>query len=167
VIWLFRHPKPIGAEGRCVGSRSDLAVDARKAKRLAHRIRRLARSEQLPREVLSSPLRRCAEVGRWLRRWGFRLRLDPRLRELDFGNWDGRRWAEIPQSEIDAWVADFAAYRPGGGESLHDLLARLQRPGCALVITHGGVINALRLGRAPSAAEWPPAPGYGRCIGIP
>ena len=106
-------------------------------------------------------------MAAWLRRWGFRVHWDANLRELDFGSWDGRRWSEIPQAEVDAWVADFAAYRPGGGESLNDLFARLQRPPCALVITHGGVINALRLGRAPSAAAWPPAPGYGRCIGIP
>lgn len=168
MIWLFRHPKPQGAEGRCVGSGCDLPVDPRKAKRLAHRIRRLARREQLPRVVLTSPLRRCADVGRWLRRWGFVHRVDARLRELHFGTWEGRRWADIPRAEVDAWVADFLHHRPGGGESLLDLFARLPRPGCALVVTHGGCINAWRLGQPPaSAAQWPPAPRYGRVIGIP
>lgn len=167
MIWLFRHPRPIGADGRCIGSRSDLAVDRRKAKRIAHRVRALARRERLPREVLTSPLRRCADVGRWLRRWGFVHRVDARLRELDFGAWDGRRWQEIAQAEVDAWVADFTAYRPGGGESLNALIARLPHPGCALVVTHGGVINALRTGSPRSAADWPQAPRYGACIGIP
>jgi alpha-ribazole phosphatase len=167
VIWLFRHPKPIGADGRCIGSRSDLAVDRRKAKRIAHRVRALARRDGLAREVLTSPLRRCADVGRWLRRWGFMHRVDARLRELDFGAWDGRRWQEIAPAEVDAWVADFAAYRPGGGESLNEMIARLPRPDCALVVTHGGVINLLRTGPHPSVASWPRAPRYGSCIGIP
>ena len=39
---VWRHPQPVGAAGRCIGH-TDLPVDARKAKRLAHRIRQAAR----------------------------------------------------------------------------------------------------------------------------
>ena len=94
---IWRHPRPRGAAGRCIGSRIDLPVDPRKAKRLAHRIRAHARRQQLPREVVTSPLRRAADVGRWLKRWGFAWRTDPALREMDFGAWDGKSWRDIPQ----------------------------------------------------------------------
>lgn len=165
--WLWRHPRAMGAAGRCIG-RTDLAVDPRRAKRLAHRLRAQARRQGLPRVVWTSPLQRCAQVGRWLRRWGWTHRIDPRLRELDFGDWDGRAWASIPREAVDAWVSDFAVHRPGGGESLSDLLERLrgfveaQRDAAPrLIVTHAGVMQALpwlaRSGR-PSAAQWPAPP---------
>jgi len=57
-VLAWRHPRPIGADGRCIGGRTDLPVDARKAKRLAHRIRAVARREGLVREAVCSPLER-------------------------------------------------------------------------------------------------------------
>src|SRR5262245_20723178 len=121
IVW--RHPRPCGAEGRCIG-RTDLPVDRRKAKRLAHRSRAIARREGLRREVWTSPLRRCVAVGGWLARWGWQHRVDSRLAEMDFGTWDGRCWVEISKADIDAWCADFSSVRPGGGETLQGLIDR-------------------------------------------
>ena len=78
VLLAWRHPKARGAAGRCIGQ-TDLAVDPRKAKRLAHRIRTLARRERLPRVVTVSALRRARDVGRWLARWGWRVQVDARV----------------------------------------------------------------------------------------
>ena len=66
--------------------------------------------------MVTSPLRRGADTGRWLARWGWRHTVDARLSELDFGAWDGRRWVDVPQSAIDAWCGDFAG-RPTPGPS--------------------------------------------------
>jgi len=93
-LWFWRHPRAEGAEGRCIGV-TDLPVDRRRAKRLAHRIRRVARRERLPRVIHTSDLQRAAAVGRWLRRWGWRHVVDARLREMDFGDWDGLHWSMI------------------------------------------------------------------------
>jgi alpha-ribazole phosphatase len=171
---IWRHPKPQGAAGRCIGARTDLPVDRRKAKRLAHRIRAHARRHGLPREVVTSPLARAADVGRWLKRWGFCWRVDAALAEIDFGAWDGRRWADIPQAGFDRWMADFAAFDFEGGESLNGLLGRVTawQPSCALAVGHGGWINA-RLwrqqcaGERPAPATWPAPPAYGRATSIP
>jgi len=175
-LWLWRHPKPVAAAGRCTGQ-TDLPVDRRRAKRLAHRVRQVARRHGLPAEVWTSPLQRCAAVGRWLARWGWRHRVDARLLELDFGAWDGRRWVDIPWAEVQAWEADFCAHRPGGGESLASLASRVMawradsaagRP--QLVVAHAGVVNLLRLGAAwpgLSAANWPRPPGYGVLTRLP
>ncbi|HEY9064737.1 MAG TPA: histidine phosphatase family protein, partial [Burkholderiaceae bacterium] len=122
-LHLWRHPKPVGAAGRCIG-RTDLPIDRRKAKRLAHRIRAWTRRHALPRCVVTSRLRRSAAVGRVLAGWGWQHVRDPRLDEFDFGAWDGRRWVEIAADELEAWSRDFPAYRAGGGESVSALLER-------------------------------------------
>jgi len=170
---VWRHPRPEGAAGRCVGARTDLPVHWRRAKRLARRIQATARRERLPHVIWTSPLQRCADVGRWLRRWGWTHRIDATLGELDFGCWDGRRWADIRQEEIDAWVAQFASFAPGGGESLRDMLVRAAQfdaASGAMVVSHGGWMLARRwlaehgAGSEPlSAGEWPPAPAYASC----
>jgi len=166
---VWRHPRPRGVDGRCIGARTDVPVDRRKAKRLAHRIRRVARREGRGRVVWTSPLRRAAAVGRWLARWGFTHRIDPRLAELDFGAWDGRCWSTIGAAEVDAWCADFKDHAPGGGETVAALMARcaafLAEHPDALAVGHGGWINAAERvlrGLAPPAtpAEWPPARPY-------
>jgi alpha-ribazole phosphatase len=166
-LWIWRHPRPIGAEGRCIG-RTDLDVDHRRAKRLAHRVLSTARRESLPRTVWTSPLRRCAIVGRLLAAQGFEHVVDDRLAEMDFGRWDGLPWAAIAHNEVAAWEADFANHAPGGGESLAALMHRVRAfvselpPHDALVIGHGGWINALRAlgGPPPLSAQWPRPPAY-------
>ncbi len=166
-ICVWRHPRPIGAAGRCVGAGCDLAVPARRAKRLARRIQAHARRHRLAHEIWTSPLSRCRAVGRWLRRWGWRHQIDAALAELDFGAWDGRRWADIPKEEIDAWVARFATFAPPGGESLVTLLERASAwSGGTLVVSHGGWMLARRWMNehpqaTPHAHEWPQPPRYG------
>jgi alpha-ribazole phosphatase len=167
---IWRHPRPLGAEGRCIGGRTDLPVDPRKAKRLAHRIRAHARRHDLSREVVTSPLVRAAAVGRWLRRWGFRWHVDALLAEMDFGRWDGQAWSAIPRAEFDRWMAGFCSFDFDGGESLTALLARAAawRPPCALVVGHAGWINArLWQGAPPTPASWPKPLAYGRSTSAP
>jgi len=172
-LHMWRHPKPIGAFGLCVG-RTDLPIDSRKAKRLAHRIRAYARRHRLPRCVVTSQLRRSAAVGRVLARWGWQHVIDTGLDEFDFGAWDGRPWNEIAPEELIAWDRDFAAYRTGGGESVSALLERCRAvvadckraDGRRLVVGHAGWISAARWlqlkgSEAPQASNWPMAIGYG------
>jgi len=180
----WRHPRPVGAEGRCIG-RTDLAVDRRKAKRLAHRIRQAARAQGWPREVYTAPLARCAQVGRQLKRWGWRHHIDAALLEMDFGRWDGQAWSHISQGEVDTWCAHFLDHAPGGGEPLRALFARVatwraqtsapasvhisgnhadQQP--RLVVAHAGWMLAHRWldthATLPDTAEqWPAPPPYG------
>jgi len=174
----FRHPRPIGHEGRCIGQ-TDLPVNPRKVRRLARRIRRLAQREGWPQVVCTSPLKRCSGVGRVLRRrWGWRHLIDAALLEAHFGAWEGRAWASIPHAEVDAWVLNFADHAPGGGESLRQVLARAAAwqapvPGAAIV-AHAGWMLARRwaqvhgAGLVPhSAVHWPAAPAYGECWRLP
>ena len=163
VLWCWRHAKVPEAARRCIG-RTDLPIHRRRAKRLAHRIRALARREGLPREVWSSPQRRCLATAQQLRAWGWKLHVDARLVEMDFGDWEGRAWRDIAWLEVQAWEQNFLHHAPAGGESLWHLAQRaLAFAGDAsaprIVLSHGGWINALQ--HVPpgcteiNAALWP------------
>ena len=172
---VWRHARPSAVAGRCIGH-TDVPVDRRKSKRLAHRVRAWGRRHGTAKVVVTSPLRRGADTGRWLARWGWRHLVDPRLIEVDFGTWDGCAWVEIPVDAIDAWCADFASYRPGGGESVDSLLGRCAAfiadapPGSAVVGHAGWISAALWLqqtgGAPPRAASWPGAVGYGARVAV-
>ncbi len=177
-LWCWRHPRAQGAAGRCIG-RTDLAVDPRKAKRLAHRIRDGARRHGLPHAVCVSPLRRARDVGRWLARWGWQVQVQPLLAEVDFGRWDGQRWVDIAPAEIATWADDLLHHAPGGGESVADVARRVRAfvdsgdGSPRLLVGHGGWINTL-LHVAPgctaiAAAHWPAPPPHGalRCWPVP
>lgn len=169
LVTYWRHPPLAGVAGRCIG-REDVTVDPRKARRLARRIHADARRRGLPRRVVTSPLRRCADVGRALDALGWHHRIDAALIEADFGRWTGRSWDGIGAAAVDAWCADFGHHAPGGGESLAGLSARVGAwqplDGESVVVTHGGWI-AMRRWRAahgealPTADRWPPPPACG------
>lgn len=178
LLWCWRHPRAIGAAGRCIG-RTDIPVHPRKARRLAHRVRALARRQGLPREVWVSPLVRSRDVGRQLARWGWRVQVDARLSELDFGHWDGRPWSDIAWDEVESWQNDLLRHAPGGGESLARLAARVQAfvaetaasGAPRLLVGHGGWLNVLlHLPRwlppaqRLAASDWPAPPRHGAAV---
>ncbi|MDA8454032.1 histidine phosphatase family protein [Acidovorax sp. GBBC 3334] len=189
-LWLARHAAPVVAPGLCYGS-LDVPADAQAT---ADAARRLA--DALPRAPLAvshSPLQRCAQLAQALQaaRPDLDPRPDARLAEMDFGRWEGLPWSRIDRSAIDAWTADFHGHAPGGGESLAQMMGRvdaalsevLHGPGGStgpattevLWITHAGVARCVRWrlahpGRLPRADEWPAtAPGLGEwdCIDLP
>ncbi len=85
------------------------------------------------------------------------------LRDQDFGNWAGRRLAELDPADLATWVSD-PATAPHGGESLHDLRRRVSKfleeslglSGHTLAITHASVIRAAvcEVLEAPASAFW-------------
>ncbi|HCN91377.1 MAG TPA: phosphoglycerate mutase [Oxalobacteraceae bacterium] len=145
-LLLVRHPQPLVAPGVCYGS-TDLTIAPDELARVVS-----ALSATLPKNVplFSSPLRRCAQLATRLKCTS--LTFDARLVEMDFGQWEMRRWDDIPRAEIDAWAEDVAAYRPGGGESViqmtgriaafYDELICLQQE-CAAIICHAGTMRVL------------------------
>lgn len=171
---VWRHPRPHDVQGRCIG-RTDVQVDRRKAKRLAHRIRQWARRHGAARVVLTSNLQRAASVGRVLAGWGWRHHIDIRLIEVNFGHWDGLPWDRVGAAAVDAWCDDFTTHQPGGGESVAELLARCaaflaepQASAPCCIVSHAGWISAARWlqrgdTKEPSATEWPAAV---RCAGL-
>ena len=145
-VTLLRHTRPDIEPGICYGM-SDLPLAA------TFKTEAEALFDTLPQAslVVASPLSRCRQLADYIAaRKNIPLRLEPRLREMDFGRWEGQPWNDIPRAEIDAWAEDFLHARPHGGESVAMLRARTlealgeyrRRKDNTLIVTHAGVIKA-------------------------
>lgn len=183
-LWLVRHALPVVAPGTCYGA-LDVPADPDATRSAALRL-----AAELPAQAAMrhSTLQRCEQLALELQalRPDLARIPDPRLREMDFGLWEGRAWDTVPRSDIDAWTAEFASHPPGGGEHLAAVLGRVTAalrselspepahpPGSAgprdvVWITHAGVIRCVTWLRAhgrsvlPHSEEWPrAAPGWG------
>jgi glucosyl-3-phosphoglycerate phosphatase len=178
VLALLRHgTTEWNLAGRMQG-RHDTALSAAARDSLA--------ALRLPPELagfawLTSPLRRAAETAIAL---GIAYaRPDPRLVEMDWGEWEGRTLAELRAQPADIMAADIMAadvmaqreeagldFKPPGGESprevqlrLAPLLAELAQAGRPVgAVTHKGVIRAVLAlatgwdlrGKAPARLDW-------------
>jgi len=143
---LVRHPQPEIAAGICYGS-SDLPASAAALAPVADGLRSAGLPGLLP--VYASPLARCAALAHLLTP---EVTLDARLAEMDFGAWELRSWDTIPRAEVDGWAADLLHYRPGGGESVLAVAARVAAfrdelrdagHGAALLVCHAGTMRLL------------------------
>ena len=109
--------------------------------------------DSLPWQV--SPLGRTRETAELARKAiGLppnRYKLEDRLKELTFGDWEGKTWAElrsIDRNMVKARAADKWAYVPPRGESyamLHDRIAGWLKTvnQNLVVVSHGGVARVL------------------------
>lgn len=174
-LWTVRHAKPLIESGVCYGA-LDVAADAPHTLQAA---RALAQALPVKCKVLVSPLQRCIQLAHSLSdlRPNLKPQTDTRLREMDFGKWEGVTWDEIPLAAMQAWTDDFGAHRFGGVESANEVLARVadvwdaarQHPDEPQVwISHAGVARATQLlsqgfRSVDSASQWPKdAPSYGK-----
>jgi len=109
--------------------------------------------------VVSSPLRRAAETAARIREaCGAQLRVDPRLAEGSFGNWERRTRDEVlslgdeDSALLARWESD-PSCSPPGGESIESvqrrvlsLIEELARSGAGapiVLVSHVGPIKAL------------------------
>jgi len=153
-LLLLRHgPTDWSAAHRLQGRSDRPLSDAGRA---------LVESWRLPDDAArfawaTSPLRRCRETTEILRSRhppAGPARVEPRLVEMDFGDWEGRTLAELRAAggaAVAALEDRGLDFRAPGGESPREVQARL-RPWLddlaaedrdLLAITHKGVIRAL------------------------
>lgn len=105
--------------------------------------------------LVSSPLHRCLRLAEALAQH-FKTPLvnkDARLMELNFGEWELKSWADIPQGVVTEWSDAHIKQAPPNGESYLDLhtrskqffdeLTQMKDIESVLVLTHAGVIRAL------------------------
>jgi broad specificity phosphatase PhoE len=116
-------------------------------------------------DYIASPLKRARETMEGMREpLGLpprEYRLDPRLAEMAFGDWEGLTLAEVAMRDPEALAArerDKWAFVPPNGESYQQLFVRVGEWYASLrrdsvVAAHGGTARALmvHLGLGPSA----------------
>jgi alpha-ribazole phosphatase len=150
-IYLIRHTLPDVLPGICYGH-ADLGV----ADSFATELQTLqAKLAHITNPVLvSSPLRRCFILAESLAQHFdiSAVNKDERLMELNFGDWELKSWADIPQGVVNEWSDAHIKQAPPNGESYVDLHARAKaffeelvssQHEHVLVFTHAGVIRAL------------------------
>ena len=149
-LFLIRHTKVDLAKGICYGQ-SDIKL-ADNFEEEASKIKERNRSHQFS-AIYSSPLQRCALLAQTLGENDKNIIYDDRLKELNFGKWEGKSWNAIQDTtEAKHWFNDYINTPCPNGESYRDLLERVssfinelkQLPNdeTICIITHGGVILA-------------------------
>lgn len=146
-LLLLRHGEtPLSAEKRFAGA-GDIELTE-----LGHTQARAAARRLVGGgidTVVSSPLRRARDTAEHVaRELSLSVLLDDGFREVDFGEWEGKTFAEVRRENPDAleqWLADPAVAPPGGesfaeaarrvGEAQDKLLAR-HRAETVLVVSH-------------------------------
>jgi len=151
---LLRHGEPVAsARGRCYG-KLDVALSESGRAQVAAAIPLWARLA--PSLILVSPRTRTRESATILaQRLGVEILVDERLREIDFGELEGRTYDEVAAADpvlYERWMSAPTAVRFPGGESWPDVLARVteamvhhrrDRPGATLgLVVHGGTVRA-------------------------
>lgn len=102
--------------------------------------------------IYTSPLTRATKLASYC---GYaEAERDDRLREMNFGDWEGSAWADIiGDMEVDAFFEQYLENRTPNGESQLDQQRRVQAfldekkaegHQAILVFCHGGVINCAR-----------------------
>jgi broad specificity phosphatase PhoE len=158
---LVRHGQAVGADGICLGQ-ADAPLSPEGARAIEALVAdpkgSVARRVNAAGRVFSSDLARAAESARLIAAvGGVTVSPDPRLREMDFGAWNGQPWSAIESSDAErfgAWMAGWTTEATPGGERLGDVVRRAAewlgevvvgrtKPGeTVLVVSHAGWIRA-------------------------
>ena len=144
-VYLVRHTETVCEKGICYGQ-SDVGLKEPFLEQFE-----LIKS-QIPSDavVFSSPLSRCTELANYLSQ---SVTIDSRLVEMNFGDWEMKKWDAIPEPDFTPWMTDFVNVTVPSGESfiaLHDrvtnfltTLASENNSKKIVIITHAGVIRSI------------------------
>ena len=167
---MLRHTKPDVADGMCYGH-----LDLDVAACFERDALRLSQTLSTPDQIVSSPLQRCRKLADYLAgAWSLSVEVDHRLKEMDFGAWEGQLWDDIARSELDSWSDDFFHGNPHGGETVAQLAARVQdakqayleNPRNVLWVTHSGVIKAA-LAKGTQPDDYSANVSFGEFVSLP
>lgn len=159
-IWVVRHAQSLGnREGLFIGntdsplSRQGIAQAEAVGMEIARRKARISR-------ILSSSTQRALQTASAIARAlgsTFEIEEDDELREMNYGDWEGKPFLEVGDPTTTAKLFADPAFAPPGGESVAALFRRTQKalenyskssePGAVIIlVTH--------LGPAKASAIW-------------
>ena len=113
-ITLIRHTRVAVETGICYGW-SDVGV-APSFETEASRVKENISNQQFD-IVYSSPLSRCRKLAAFC---GFHEPiLDDRLKELNFGEWEMKKWDDLTDPRLELWYKDWKAMKISAAVSLN------------------------------------------------
>lgn len=153
-IWLVRHGASTALSGLAIGATDPPLSDEGRGQ--ADRVAATLAARPLVRILSSDRLRALATANAVAGPHGLAVEPTSALREMDFGAWEGRflgdLWSEEPAA-AKAWEQDIRFTPPSFGESLADLVRRIEsfwaslRPlpqrGEIAIVAHGGSLAVL------------------------
>ena len=145
-IYLIRHTTPAVEKGTCYGQ-ADLDVTESFFDEAA------LIKQYLPahiQSVYASPLQRCSKLAQHLFP-SHNILFHDELKEINCGEWELKKWDDIPQEIVMPWMNDFVNVRIPGGESYLDLFERTTtifesiaaKKETAAIVSHGGVLRSI------------------------
>jgi probable phosphoglycerate mutase len=142
-LWLVRHGQTTASAARRIAGCSNPPL-TEIGRREANAIRSVLDGRRFA-AVWSSDLDRTVDTARLA--WG-EPTPEPRLREVDFGVWEGRGYDDVDPTVAKVFL-EFREFEIPGGDSyegfryrVHGFLDELA-PGRHLLFVHGGVIRVL------------------------
>ncbi len=151
---LLRHPKINAAEGLCYGQTDCLPDEDTFSASIGLAFGALqGLLKGRTAQWYSSPLLRCANFSQALasKMSAVTPLISTRLLEMNFGSWENQAWSDIERAQLDAWAQDPWHFKPGGAESVSDLMGRWKafkqelefqpEGGVTVVVTHAGIIR--------------------------
>jgi len=152
VIDLIRHGEPVG--GHLFRGHN---IDDPLSDRGWQQMRSAVNGQNLWSHIISSPMLRCmAFAEEQATKHGLAVTVDDRLKEVGFGEWEGKSREELKQNrleEYNGFYADPVNTRPPGAENLDHFISRVtaaydeitkQHAGKhVLVVAHAGVMRAV------------------------
>lgn len=154
-LLLVRHGETAWNASRRYQGQEDVRLNDAGREQAAAAARRLGSADL--QVIYTSDLRRAAETARVIAQpHGLEVHEDARLRELNFGVWQGLTYQQIADQDprrLARWNADRVNRTPPEGESLAQMAARLrefldevraQHPDDTVtVVSHGGTIRVI------------------------
>ncbi len=149
-IYLLRHGDT-GRQGCYIGS-TDVPLSPVGRQQVIDTARTL--KQKNIDKVLCSPMLRCRETFEQLD-LPIPCQINGLLKEVDFGRWEGKSFAEIAADDAEAvaaWIKDPRHFCFPGGEALADFYKRVtaimkilveDHSEHILLVTHGGIIRHL------------------------
>ena len=145
-VYLIRHTQVAVGKDVCYGQ-TDVALAETFSQELG------VLKNKLPETInnyFSSPLSRCKTLAEGLT--NKEIEFSDALLEMNFGDWENKRWNDLNQDELTTWMEDFVNQKVPNGENLLDLAKRVeiflddlrcQSFENAVIVTHSGVIRCI------------------------
>jgi alpha-ribazole phosphatase len=118
-IYLIRHTTPLVAAGTCYGQANvdvtDTFTDEAEALKIFY--------PNTIDQVYSSPLLRCKKLAQFIEP-NKNIIEDSRIMEINCGDWELKKWDDIPRQETEPWMNDFVNIPFKNGENYTTLQNR-------------------------------------------
>lgn len=143
-IYLIRHIEPDLEKGICYGQ-LDVPIPTNYKEQHEGIIANLPKDYDA---IYSSPLTRCKLLSQQISK---NVIFDDRLMEVNFGDWEGKKWDNINQTELNHWMENYIEVAPSNGESLTQLIIRFssfmndfkkKNFKKVIIVTHAGIIRS-------------------------